>query len=38
MDFNLTGEQQMLRESASRFVREQYGFEARRKWSAEAGW
>jgi alkylation response protein AidB-like acyl-CoA dehydrogenase len=38
MDFNLTGEQQMLRESASRFVREQYGFESRRKWSAEAGW
>jgi alkylation response protein AidB-like acyl-CoA dehydrogenase len=38
MDFNLTDEQQMLRESASRFVREQYGFEARRKWSAEAGW
>ena len=38
MDFNLTDEQQMLRESASRFVREQYGFEARRKWSADAGW
>ena len=38
MDFNLTDEQQMLRESASRFVREQYGFEARRKWAADAGW
>ena len=38
MDFNLTDEQQMLRESASRFVREQYGFEARRKWAAEGGW
>jgi alkylation response protein AidB-like acyl-CoA dehydrogenase len=38
MDFNLTDEQQMLRESAARFVREQYGFEARRKWSADAGW
>src|SRR3954467_10194091 len=37
MDFNLTDEQQMLRESASRFVREQYGFEARRKWAAESG-
>jgi len=38
MDFNLTGEQQMLRESASRFVREQYGFEARRQWAAAGGW
>jgi alkylation response protein AidB-like acyl-CoA dehydrogenase len=38
MDFNLTDEQQMLRESASRFVREQYGFEARRKWAAGGGW
>jgi len=38
MDFNLTDEQQMLRESASRFVREQYGFEARRKWAADGGW
>jgi len=38
MDFNLTDEQQMLRESASRFVREQYGFEARRKWVAAGGW
>ena len=38
MDFNLTDEQQMLRESASRFVREQYGFEARRKWVADGGW
>ncbi|HSV35085.1 MAG TPA: acyl-CoA dehydrogenase family protein [Ramlibacter sp.] len=38
MDFNLTDEQQMLRESAARFVREQYGFEARRKWVADGGW
>ena len=38
MDFNLTDEQQMLRESASRFIREQYGFEARRKWAADGGW
>jgi len=38
MDFNLTDEQQMLRESASRFVREQYVFEARRKWAADEGW
>jgi len=38
MDFNLTDEQQMLRESASRFVREQYGFEARRKWAVDGGW
>lgn len=38
MDFNLTDEQQMLREAASRFVREQYGFEARRKWAADGGW
>jgi alkylation response protein AidB-like acyl-CoA dehydrogenase len=38
MDFNLTDEQQMLRESASRFVREQYGFEARQRWAADGGW
>jgi alkylation response protein AidB-like acyl-CoA dehydrogenase len=38
MDFNLNEEQQMLRESASRFVREQYGFEARRAWAADGGW
>lgn len=38
MDFNLTQEQHMLRESASRFVREQYGFEARRRWAAADGW
>ena len=38
MDFNLTDEQQMLRESAARFMREQYGFEARRKWAADGGW
>jgi alkylation response protein AidB-like acyl-CoA dehydrogenase len=38
MDFNLTDEQQMLRESASRFVREQYGFDARQRWAADGGW
>lgn len=38
MDFDLTDEQQMLRESASRFVREQYGFEARRRWAQADGW
>ena len=30
MDFNLTEEQQMLRDGAERFVREQYDFETRR--------
>lgn len=30
MDFNLTQEQQMLRDGAERFVREQYDFETRR--------
>lgn len=30
MDFNLSDEQQMLRDGARRFVREQYAFEARR--------
>jgi len=30
MDFNLTEEQQLLRDSVERFVREQYGFETRR--------
>ena len=34
MDFNLTDEQQMLRDAASRYVREQYGFEARRRLQA----
>ena len=38
MDFNLTDEQQMLRDSAARFVREQYGFEARRQLAASSGW
>ena len=38
MDFNLSDEQQMLRDAASRFVREQYGFDARRRWAASAGW
>ena len=30
MDFNLTDEQQMLRDGARRFFREHYGFEQRR--------
>jgi len=30
MDFNLSDEQQMLRDAASRYVRERYGFESRR--------
>ena len=38
MDFNLTDEQQMLRDSAARFVREQYGFEERRHLAASSGW
>jgi alkylation response protein AidB-like acyl-CoA dehydrogenase len=38
MDFNLNDEQQMLREATARFVREQYGFEARRKLVAAEGW
>ena len=39
MDFNLTDEQQMLRDSARRFVRERYGFEARRALEqSDAGW
>jgi alkylation response protein AidB-like acyl-CoA dehydrogenase len=38
MDFNLTEEQRMLRESAARFVREQYGFDARQRWAQESGW
>jgi alkylation response protein AidB-like acyl-CoA dehydrogenase len=38
MDFNLNDEQQMLRDAAARFVREQYGFEARRKTAATDGW
>jgi alkylation response protein AidB-like acyl-CoA dehydrogenase len=38
MDFNLTDEQQMLRDSVARVVREQYGFEARRHLVATTGW
>jgi alkylation response protein AidB-like acyl-CoA dehydrogenase len=38
MDFNLSDEQQMLREAAARYLRERYGFEVRRKLAAEAGW
>ncbi|CAN7471758.1 acyl-CoA dehydrogenase family protein [Variovorax sp. LjRoot290] len=34
MDFNLSEEQQMLRDAANRYVREQYGFEARRRLQA----
>ncbi|AMN46230.1 hypothetical protein ACG33_03730 [Steroidobacter denitrificans] len=34
MDFNLTDEQEMLREGARRFLREHYGFEQRRAISA----
>lgn len=32
MDFNLTDEQQMLRDAVRRFAQEQYTFEARRRW------
>ena len=38
MDFNLSDEQQMLRDAASRYVREQCGFEARRHAAAALGW
>jgi alkylation response protein AidB-like acyl-CoA dehydrogenase len=38
MDFNLNEEQQMLRDAANRYVREQYDFESRRKLAAGAGW
>jgi alkylation response protein AidB-like acyl-CoA dehydrogenase len=31
MDFNLTDEQQMLRDALRRFAQEQYTFEARRR-------
>jgi alkylation response protein AidB-like acyl-CoA dehydrogenase len=37
MDFNLGDEQQMLRDSANRYVRERYGFEARRQRAANPG-
>jgi alkylation response protein AidB-like acyl-CoA dehydrogenase len=37
MDFNYSDEQQLLQDSASRFVREQYGFDARRALVASAG-
>jgi alkylation response protein AidB-like acyl-CoA dehydrogenase len=37
MDFNLTQEQQMLRDGAERFLREAYDFETRRAIAAEAG-
>ena len=38
MDFNLSEEQQMLRDAAARLIREQYGFEARRQVAAATGW
>ena len=37
MDFNLTEEQQMLRDGAERFVREQYDFETRRALAKTGG-
>ena len=37
MDFNLTEEQQMLRDGAERFVREQYDFETRRALADKGG-
>jgi alkylation response protein AidB-like acyl-CoA dehydrogenase len=36
MDFNLSQEQEMLRDSVKRFVREHYGFEARRTLACSA--
>ena len=39
MDFNFTSEQDMLRDSIARLIREQYDFETRRKTAkSEAGW
>jgi alkylation response protein AidB-like acyl-CoA dehydrogenase len=39
MDFDLTGEQRMLKESAQRYLRETYGFESRRLTArGELGW
>ena len=39
MDFNLTEEQVLLRQSVARFLREHYGFEARRSATGSAeGW
>ncbi|MBI1360470.1 MAG: pimeloyl-CoA dehydrogenase small subunit [Alphaproteobacteria bacterium] len=39
MDFNFTSEQDMLRDSIARLIREQYDFETRRKVAkSEAGW
>lgn len=39
MDFGFTSEQDMLRDTVARFVREQYDFETRRKTaSSEPGW
>ena len=39
MDFNFTSEQDMLRDSIARLIREQYDFDSRRKVAkSEAGW
>ena len=39
MDFNFTEEQNMIRDSLSRLIREQYDFDTRRKVvESEAGW
>ncbi|MEZ5937431.1 MAG: acyl-CoA dehydrogenase family protein [Hyphomonadaceae bacterium] len=39
MDFNYTSEQDMLRDTVARYIREQYDFETRRKVSkSEIGW
>lgn len=39
MDFDLSDEQRLLKDSVDRFIAERYGFEARRKFRAEpAGW
>jgi pimeloyl-CoA dehydrogenase small subunit len=37
MDFDLTDEQRLLRESVDRLIQDRYGFEARRGYRAEAG-
>ena len=39
MDFNFTSEQDMLRDSIARLIREQYDFDTRRKVAkSESGW
>src|SRR3954471_19632465 len=37
MDFDLSDEQRLLRESVDRLIQDRYGFEARRGYRAEAG-